>query len=89
MPEFNPNSSDAVFSRILQRLDEQDRHANEVRVEQIGILNEIRAEVKKTNGRVSAIERWRAEIKGKTAVLATVVSGIVALSAWLIERIWQ
>jgi cytochrome c-type biogenesis protein CcmH/NrfG len=88
MSDFNPNSPDAVFSRILAKLEEQNRSASETRSEFLAILTEIRAEVKKTNGRVSAIERWRAEIKGKTAMLATAVSAAVGLGAWLVERLW-
>ena len=88
MSDFNPNSPDAVFARILAKLEEQNRSASETRAEFLAILTEIRAEVKKTNGRVSAIERWRAELKGKTATLATVVSCTVGLAAWLLERLW-
>lgn len=88
MSEFNPNSTDAVLSRILEKLDAQNAESSKTRGEFLLVLGEIRDEAKKTAYRVSALERWRAELRGKTATLATVVSLTVGFGAWLIERIW-
>lgn len=88
MSDFNPHSTDAVLSRILEKLEAQNTAAAETRGEFLGVLREIRDEAKKTNGRVSALERWRAELRGKTATLATVISAAVGFGAWLLERLW-
>lgn len=86
MLKFDPNSHDATFARILQRLDNQDHMAGEAKTETVGLLTEIRTEVRKTNGRVTSLERWRAEIKGKTAAYATGCSAVVAFVGWLAEH---
>lgn len=64
--DFNPNSSDAVLARILQRMDAQD-----------GALARIEAGVNKTNGRVSALERDRWYQRGIVAAI-----GVAAGAAW-------
>ena len=89
MSDFNPNSTDAVLSRILEKLDAQNAEASKTRGEFLLVLREIRDEAKKTNGRVSALERWRAELRGKTATLATAVSAAVGFGAWLIDHLWR
>ena len=67
MNDFNPNSMDSTFAMIIQRLDNQDKLAAEYRAslkEMIGlqnvILQEIKAETKRTNGRVTSLEneKW-------------------------------
>lgn len=87
MHDYNPNSSDAVLARILERLDAQDVSAGERRTEFLKVLGEIHEEVKKTNGRVTRIELWRAEVKAKTAQLAMLVSAAASIIAWIVERL--
>lgn len=67
MSDFNPNSMDSTFAMIIQRLDNQDRVAAEYRSSlkdmmhsQNQILQEIKAETKRTNGRVTVLEndKW-------------------------------
>lgn len=86
MPDFNPNSSDAVFSRILQRLEEQDSVASKTRVEFLQVLGDIKEQTTKTNGRVGKLERWQTEVKAKVAVVAMAASGVVSFLAWLIDH---
>lgn len=71
---YDPQSTDAMFSRIIQRLDAQDE-----------ILRRIEAQTVKTNGRVSSLERWRDVTMAKVAVMSAGVSSAVALGAWLIK----
>jgi hypothetical protein len=70
---YDPQSADAMFSRIIQRLDSQDV-----------LLTRIDAGVAKTNGRVSALEKWRDVVTAKTALIASVVSGGVGVLVWVI-----
>jgi hypothetical protein len=69
---YDPNSTDAMFSRVLNRLDTQD-----------DTLKQILAEVKKTNGRVTKIETENAITKGKVAAVSALVSGVVAIIGWV------
>lgn len=71
---YDPQSMDAMFSRILQRMDTQD-----------AILQRIDAGVTKTNGRVNALERWRDVITSRVALIASIVSGAVGVAGWLIN----
>ena len=64
--EFNENSTDAMFARILTELEAV--HIT---------LKEVRDEAKKTNGRVNKLEIWRTEVTAKTAVIASVISVVV------------
>lgn len=50
---------------------------------------EIKIEVKKTNGRVTWIEKWIANFKGKQAVVMFVGSAVATVVWWAIQRYWQ
>ena len=67
---FDPNSTDAVFARILQRMDAQD-----------AALARIETAVNKTNGRVTSLERDRWHQRGIVAAIAAGVAG-----AWELLR---
>lgn len=72
---YDPRSPDAMFARILQRMDTQDL-----------ALGRIERGVEKTNGRVSALEKWRDVVTAKVAGIAATVSALVALLAWLAKN---
>jgi len=63
--DYNPNSSDSMFARVLQRMDAQDK-----------ILEEIHNQVKKTNGRVTVLEHDKWYQRG---IIAAITAGIVML----------
>lgn len=69
---YDPNSNDALFSRLMNRLDNQDQ-----------TLQQILTQVKLTNGRVTAIETREAVAKGKVAVVSALVSAVVGFMGWL------
>lgn len=69
---YDPNSNDALFSRLMNRLDNQDQ-----------TLQQILTQVKLTNGRVTAIETREAVAKGKVAVVSALVSAFVGFAGWL------
>ena len=64
MSDFNPNSPDAMFSRILQRMDTQD-----------SALARIEHGVAKTTGRVTALERDKWYQRGIVAAIAVLAGG--------------
>jgi hypothetical protein len=63
--DYNPNSSDSMFARVLQRMDAQDR-----------MLEEIRAQVTKTNGRVNVLEHDKWYQRG---IIAAITGGVIML----------
>ncbi len=69
---YDPLSIDSQLSTILTRMDAQDAK-----------LEIILTQCIKTNGRVTMLEVFKNELKGKVAVLAAVIS---ALTAWFIKR---
>jgi len=80
MSDFNEKSPDAMFARVLARLEEQDRSAGKTNAEFLLVLQEIRTEARKTNGRVTSLERWRDIVTAKTAVIAAALSFIVTIA---------
>ena len=69
---YDANSTDSMLSKILERMTSQDAK-----------LESIHAQCIKTNGRVTMLESFKNELKGKVAILAAVVSTI---TAWIIKR---
>lgn len=69
---YDPNSSDAMFSRLMNRLDTQD-----------DTLKQILSEVRKTNGRVTKLETEGAVTRGKVAAVSALVSAAVGFVGWL------
>ena len=63
---YDPSSENAMFAKILQKLDTQD-----------ATLSEIKNQVYKTNGRVNAIENERWYQRGIVASI-----GVVASLVW-------
>jgi hypothetical protein len=78
------NSPSAMFATVLAEL-KAIRSETAARFD--GQATTIKAEAIKTNGRVRALETWRAVLKGKLAVVSAGVSAAVAFVAWLIENL--
>ena len=60
---FDPNSNDAMFAQILAKLDEQK-----------SLLDDIKESLEKAEHRITLLEHWREELKGKVAIVASVTS---------------
>jgi len=69
---FDPLSVNAQLSSILTRMDSQDK-----------MLEQVLTQCIKNNGRVTMLEVFKNELKGKVAILAAVIS---AITAWIIKR---
>jgi hypothetical protein len=72
---FNPQSQDAMFATILARMSEQDNQ-----------LAKILAHAEKTNGRVTALEQWRAIVKTKVALVSGGISAAIGFMGWWLGR---
>lgn len=70
---FDPNSNDAMFAQILAKLDEQRT-----------ILDDIKHSLEKAEHRITLLEHWREELRGKTAVYSSLISLIVAVLSSLV-----
>ena len=71
---YDPNSMDAMFARVMGRLDQQDK-----------TLTEILTEVRKTNGRVTVLETAKAVTAGRIALIYVASSGFIGAAAWVIN----
>lgn len=76
-----------MFATILGRLNAQDDSDVEWRKTSRERLDEILAQVKYTNGRVSSLEKWRTESKAKIAVLIGVASVAATAAGWIIQHL--
>lgn len=83
---YDPNSPNAMFTRVLLLLEQQGRDSMEHRTELRQLLVEVKAEAQKTNGRVTSLEHWRTGIKAKVAI-ASAIGGTGA--AFLFEKIFN
>jgi flagellar capping protein FliD len=78
--DFHSHSPDAMFATILERLNNQD-----------GVLQEIKAQCQKTNGRTTATEQAVAQLKSDAKWERRIFIGacsiinvaVVVLSAWM------
>jgi hypothetical protein len=89
MSDYDPQSLNAMLSRIIERLDKQDRESADHRREVKETLQEIKAQTTLTNGRVTWIERWIEAFKARMGTIVFIGSALVSLVAWVIERVWQ
>jgi len=62
MNDFNPKSPDAMFAKILTRLDQQDKDTEKRHQENKATLVEIREQTTLTNGRVTKLEQTAATV---------------------------
>lgn len=95
-PRYDPHSNNAMFARILAEMDADRRDRQSFREEvrgrfdrgtermdaQDALMLEIRAETKKTNGRVTRLEQGRRLLWAKITGGAAVVGALV----WLLEK---
>jgi hypothetical protein len=73
-PDFNPHSIDANLARIFEKLDAIQ-----------STCVDIKAEAKKTNGRVTSLERWRDISTAKIGVISTGVAGLISIAFWALK----
>ncbi len=69
--DYNPSSTDAMFSRLMARLDGQDK-----------TLEEILREVRRTNGRVTKLETAKEVTAGRIALISFLATGFLGVVAW-------
>jgi hypothetical protein len=69
--QFDPSSNDATFAKILAN---QENHAAMLRE----MRDETRAGFEQLHGRVSGLETFRANLKGKIAIFSTLAGGASA-----------
>lgn len=75
--KVDPNSVDYMFGKIMTILEAQDQSSAAWRIQTTATVNGILEEAKKTNGRVTGLERLRDVTKGKLAVI-TLIAGFAS-----------
>lgn len=74
---YDPQSNDAMFSRIEQKLEEL-----------LARTGRIEEQTTKTNGRVSRLESWQTDVKARIAIISLLVSGAGTVAVLVIKRMW-
>jgi hypothetical protein len=93
---YDSNSSDAMFAKIMTRLEQQDLNYEQARIrsersdmvyrdEIRATLRNITEQVTLTNGKVRALESWRDNVNGRIMGVAVVVSGITAIATLVLQ----
>lgn len=89
---FDPNSVNAMFATLMERhrrydLDrEADKEATAVfRAELRGELQTIKEQVLKTNGRVTALERFQQSVMVRVSTLTAVIGGVGGFISWAVS----
>jgi hypothetical protein len=72
---YDQNSPDAMFSRIMEKLDKLDHKTDRIEVQ-----------TNLTNGRVGGLERWRDVITAKVVGITIATSTILSAIVWAIQR---
>jgi hypothetical protein len=72
--QYDPNSVDATLSRILTLQEAQDRKTDA-----------ILEQVTRTNGRVSALERFKEMLTAKITVIAAMVAAVFSAALWALK----
>lgn len=85
--DYRPQSHDAMFSRIMGRLEQQSLDSASHRSELMAAVAGLHAEQRLTNGRVKGLERWRDVVNARVTVIAAGISGAVAFVTWIVERL--
>jgi len=70
---FDPHSNDAMFAKVLAKLEEHS-----------AMLQEIKDQGEHSERKIALLENWKSELTGKMAVVALVVSFIATLVIQLI-----
>lgn len=81
---FDPYSQNAMFSRILERIEQQDREAREFRTEIKESFSTFQQELKNSDTRVSALENAAWRQRGAVAAIALFIS---MMWEWLTKKI--
>jgi hypothetical protein len=70
---FDPNSTDAMFAKVLSKLEEQ-----------AAMLTEIRENGRQTESEIAGLKSWRDNVQGRITVVAVLLSVIAGLATSLI-----
>lgn len=73
MTSFDPHSNDAMFAKVLAKLEEHS-----------AMLQEIKNQGEHSERKIALLENWKSELTGKMAVVALIVSFVATLCIQLI-----
>lgn len=92
MSSYDPNSVNAMFATLLERMKQAERDRLDDRSERatfrLEIKNElgaIKEQVTKTNGRVTKLEQFKQSVTVRVATITAVVGGIGGIISWAVS----
>ncbi len=83
---YEPNSVNAMFARVLERLDRQDADSLDYRDEMKDLMHKASDEWKALGDRVSSLELTRTEHRAKGSMLILIASALTTGLAWFLEH---
>ena len=72
---YDPNSSDSMFSRLMERMDTTDTTLGRIE-------DRLENFIEKSEKRINSLENWRTDTKAKVALISFGVSALVAFVGW-------
>jgi hypothetical protein len=76
---YDPNSPDAMFAKILQKLEQQNEHAYQTHNEYLEIFSELRKDI-------IDLKTWKSNMEGRSAMIALLISASTGVITWLVTR---
>jgi DNA-binding transcriptional MerR regulator len=73
---FDPNSTDAMFARVIERLDKQDRSLERIEKALKEHADEQAIKDAAQDNAIEALTVWKTEINAKIVIIALLVSGL-------------
>jgi uncharacterized protein YfcZ (UPF0381/DUF406 family) len=70
---FDPNSTDAMFAKVLSKLEEQ-----------AAMLAEIRENGRQTESEIANLKSWKDGVQGQMALVAVLISAAAGLATSLL-----
>lgn len=84
-PPFDPNSFDATLATIISEVKQTREQVVQQAAAHSNVLADIHAEVRKTNGRVTSLETWRASVRGRMLGVIAACGVVGTLIGWGIQ----
>jgi hypothetical protein len=73
---FNSTSYDAVLSKLIERIDQQDARAELKRIEDKQAFKELNEKLETYSQKTRAIEDWQLSVRSKVAIISFIFATV-------------